>query len=193
VLEQASEGELWKGLVRDEGSIDGGECEPRQMIGVSTTSIETEHDLHLLSEADERHLPHPVHDPMDFPLAGIERLGRLHDEDPQEVRVFLECRGDGVDERLQVFRLRPRAPVDVRQRLEEALGPPLHDCQQHAFLGAEVVVDRTRRYPGFLHEPRDCRRFVALLGHQPLCGIEHYLARAGAAAIRGYLGSGGHG
>ena len=86
-------------------------------------------------------------------------------------------------------RLGAEAPIEVRQRLEEALGAALHDREQHALLRAEVVVDRAGGDAGLLDERGDRRGLVALLGHQPLGRVEHRLARARAAAVRGDLGS----
>ena len=100
---------------------------------------------------------------------------------------------DGLDQGPQVFRLGADAAIDVRERLEESLRAPLHDCEQDALLRAEVVVDRAGRDAGLVDERRNGRGLISLLGHQVLGGVEDRLSRADSAPVgRHFLDVGSH-
>ena len=179
-------------LAGDEGAVERGEGEASELIRVRARGVEAEDHLHLIAQALQGHLAHPVDDPVDLAFLGVDRLGGHDDEDAQEVGVSVERRGDGLDDRRQMFGLRADAPAGDRQGLEEPLGAALHHREQHALLRAEVVVDRARRDSGLVHERGDRGGLVALFGHQALGRIENGFAGARAAAIGGHLGPGGH-
>ena len=90
-------------LVGHECAVERREGETREVVRADALRIESEDDLHLLPQALERELPHPVHDLVDLALAGAHRLCGHHDEDPQEVRMAVEQRAGGLDQHSQMF------------------------------------------------------------------------------------------
>ena len=59
---------------------------------------------------------------------------------------------------------------------EEPLRAPFHDGEQHAVLGAVVVVDGAEGDAGLLDHPRDGGGVEALARHDALRGVEDTLA-----------------
>ena len=111
------------------------------------------------------------------------------DQQPQEVRVALERADDGRDDPGQVLRRAPGPPGQVRQVGEEAIGAALHDGEQDPVLGTEVVVDGAHRDAGFLHHAGQGCGFEAVLGHDPLGGVQHQFAGLHAPAVGGHVGA----
>ena len=101
--------------MRDEGAVERGEPEPRQVVGRIRRKVGTEDESHLLAQAFEGELAHAVDDSVHLSVAGVGGLRGHYDEDPQEVGMAVERRRDGSDQRLQVLALRAHAPVRGRQ------------------------------------------------------------------------------
>ena len=89
--------------MRHERAVDGREPETRQVIRGVAGGIEVEDEVHLLAEALERELAHPVHHVVDLALAGVRALRGHHDEDAQEVRMAVERGGYRLEHRAQML------------------------------------------------------------------------------------------
>ena len=103
MLEQVPDRQLGTRLVRHERAVDGREPEAREVIRGVARGIEVEDELHLLAEAMQRELAHPVHHLLDLALAGVGALRGHHDEDAQEVRMAVERGRHRVEHRTQML------------------------------------------------------------------------------------------
>jgi len=148
----------------------------RQVLGVAARRLLAESVMLLLAvrETGEERLFAGL---PDLTVAGLRRLHGEGDYQSKEVGVALE-RADVIrDDQSKVLDGCSRPPVVVGHVGEEPLDTALHHGQEHAVLGAVVVVDGAQRYAGLLHESVDRRRLESLGGHHPLGGVEHELAR----------------
>ena len=137
----------------------------------------------------ERVLAYPADDSLYLSLARGGGLRGEDDQQPEEVRVALE-RADGSRHHPgQVLRGTPGPPGQVGQVGEEAIGAAFHDGEQDSVLGAEVVVDGAHRDAGFGHHAGQRRGLEAVLGHDPLGGVQHQFAGLHAPAVGRHFGA----
>ena len=176
------------GLDGDEGTVDGGEREARELVGDGGPRVVAERGRYLGSQQVERVLADPPDHGLYLPVAGRGLRGE-DDQQPQEVRVALERADDGRHDPGQVLGRAPGPPGQVRQVGEEAAGAAFHDGEQDSVLGTEVVVDGAHRDAGFGHHAGERRGFVAVLGHHPLGGVQHQFPGLHAPAVGGHVGA----
>src|SRR5208282_6725474 len=92
--EQPSGGRSMVGLNGDEGAVDGGEREARELVSDGAARVVAERGRDLCPQQIERVLADPAHDSLYLSLARGGGLRGEDDQQPQEVRVPLE-RADG--------------------------------------------------------------------------------------------------
>src|SRR5271165_4893938 len=186
-FEQLLERGLAVGLAGHEGAVDGGEREARELAGDRAARIVAERARDLGPQEIEGVLAYPADDSLYLSVSCGGGLGGEDDQQPEEVRVALERADRGRHHPGQVLRGAPGPPGQVGQVGEEAVGAAFHDGEQDAVLGAEVVVDGAHRDAGFLHHAGQRGGFEAVLGHDPLGGVQHQFAGFHAPAVGRYF------